>query len=156
MKRLAITTCIAAIAVAAPVAVLERRPDDLALHKPVQASSVLLGHPANVVNGQIEWGTYAFHARLNQAATFTIDLETPSRIGEVRVFGRGDGYLIDGRGMAVELSSDGKTFRQVAICPGLSTQVAPCRANAGGVTARFVRIAHPACLVLSEVEVFAP
>jgi hypothetical protein len=130
---------------------------NLALHRPVHASSVLLGDPAGVVNGFVEWGTYALHSRGGAPAWFVIDLERATPIGVVRIFGRGDGYHTDSSSfIAVEVSTDGRTFKRAAVCPGIATQVSPCRVDLGGALASQVRLTHPTHLVLSEVEVFAP
>ncbi len=127
---------------------------NLALHKPVRMSPVLLGSPAGLVNGFVEWGSYAVHSRGGGPAWVEIDLEGNFPIGEVRVFGRGDGYHTDSPSpIAVELSSDGHTFARAAVCDRVVTQVSPCEAKLGGAPARYVRVSHPTHLVLSEVEV---
>ncbi len=127
---------------------------DLALHKPVRISSVLLGDPAGAVNGFVEWGSYAVHTRSDSPAWLTVDLEDAHRIGEVRVFGRGDGYLTGpGPAMVVEVSDDARTFRHGVPCDPIVTQASPCRVSLGGVPARYVRVRHASHLVLSEVEV---
>ena len=125
---------------------------DLALHKPVRASGVRLGDPEGVVNGLVEWGTYAFHSERGTPAWLTIDLEAPHRIGEVRVFGRGDGYLTTAPVMVVDLSDDGVHFGQPRPCGAILTQASPCAVAFGGVAARYVRV-RATVLVLSEVEV---
>jgi hypothetical protein len=128
---------------------------NLALHKPVRMSTVLLGSPEAVVNGFIEWGSYGVHSRSVGPAWVQIDLEGTFSLGEVRVFGRGDGYYSDSVApIAVELSGDGRTFTRAAVCDPVVTQVSPCRAKLGGAAARYVRLSHPSHLVLSEVEVF--
>jgi hypothetical protein len=142
-----------ALAIALSGAARARR--NLAFHKPVQISSVLLGDPAGAVNGVVEWGSYAVHTRGRGPAWLSIDLEGTFPIGEVLVFGRGDGYHTDSdAAVAVELSEDGRTFAQASSCDPVSTQVSPCRARIGGAPARYVRVTHPTHLVLSEVEVF--
>jgi F5/8 type C domain len=151
--RVAIVVALA-LAVGPVWALRSRR--NLALHKPVQMSPVLLGSPAGAVNGWIEWGSYAVHSRSGGQAWLRIDLEGTFPIGEVRVFGRGDGYHTDSASpIAVELSADGRTFTRAAVCAPVVTQVSPCIAQLSGATARYVRLSHPSHLVLSEVEVFA-
>lgn len=128
---------------------------DLALHKPVRISSVLLGDPAGAVNGFVAWGSYAVHTRSEGPAWFVVDLEASHRIGEVRVTGRGDGFLTEpGPGMMVEVSEDGRVFHHAVPCPPIVTQASPCRVALGGAPGRYVRVRHPSHLVLSQVEVF--
>lgn len=130
--------------------------ENLALHKPVRISSLLLGNPAGVVNGLVEWGSFAVHSRSQGEAWLEIDLEEKAPVGEVRIFGRGDGYYTDSRTpIGVEVSGNGRDFERVASCEPVVTQVAPCRARVDGVPARYVRLVHPSHLVLSEVEVYA-
>jgi hypothetical protein len=157
MKLLSPRAAQIAVALGAVILVWVRAQQNLALHKAVRISSVLLGDAAGVVNGFVEWGSYAVHTRVNAPAWLVIDLERASPIGEVRVFGRGDGYHTGaGTPIAVELSDDGLKFARAAVCPEVVTQVSPCRATLHGAAARYVRLAHPTHLVLSEVEVFAP
>lgn len=144
----AVATALAAIAVAA-----WRAPKNLALHKPITASGVLYGSPAGLVNGSIEWGSFAFYSNSSGPVWVVIDLEASSAIDEVRIWNRGDGSLEDAAGMGVELSDDGSTFRPAATCDDMFTQVTPCRLAIGGARARYVKLVHPWYLALSEVEV---
>jgi len=143
-----------AIVVAAAVAWRASAQRDLALHKPVRISSVRLGDPAGAVNGFVEWGSYAVHTNRDSPAWFLVDLQESHRIGEVRVYGRGDGYLIDGPPMAVEVSKDGQHFERSISCETAVTQLSPCHVDMRGAAARYVRVQHRTHLVLSEVEVF--
>ena len=139
---------IAAIALAA-----WRAPKNLALHRPITASGVLYGSPTGLVNGSIEWGTFAFYSNDSGPAWVLIDLEASRSIHEVRIWNRGDGQLEDAEGTRVELSDDGTTFRPAATCEDLFTQATPCRLGLGGARARYVKLVHPWYLALSEVEV---
>jgi F5/8 type C domain len=131
-----------------------RARQNLALHRPATSSSARFGHPSALVNGVIEWGTFALHTQPDRPAWFKVDLEGTHPIGEVRVFGRGDGFIRDDvPPMPVELSLDGQTWKQVGACEGLFTQASPCRVYPGGAPARYVRLTYP-YLVLSEVEVY--
>jgi len=150
VARLAMAALV--VAVVAGGAYRARR--NLALHKPVRMSSVLLGSPEGAVNGFVEWGSYAVHSRGGGPAWLLVDLEGTFPLGEVRVFGRGDGYHTDSPSpITVELSGDGLTFTRAAVCDRVVTQVSPCAAKLGGAPARYVRLTHPTHLVLSEVEV---
>jgi F5/8 type C domain len=152
-----VTSLAIAVALGGSAVALAGARQNLALHRPVHASSILLGDPAGVVNGFVEWGTYALHSRSAGQAWFVIDLERTTPIGVVRIFGRGDGYHTDASSLiAVEVSTDGRTFKRAATCPAVATQVSPCRVDLGGVPASHVRLTHATHLVLSEVEVFAP
>lgn len=152
--RLAQAAIVTAVAGAGAVAFQRDAGRNLALHRPVTMSSVLLGEPAAAVNGVVEWGAYAVHSR-NGRTTFQIDLQQTAPLDEVRIFGRGDGYHLDSPDpIVVEISSDGQAFIRAAVCPRAVTQVAPCHARIGGASARYVRLLHPSHLVLSEVEVF--
>lgn len=127
---------------------------NLAWRKKVRMGHVLLGNPANVVNGIIEWGSYAVHSR-NGPITFDIDLEESAKIGIVRVYGRGDSFHTDSpKPIVIQYSLDGQTYVNAGNCGLVLTQVAPCKVDVGGVSARYVRLSHPTHLVLTEIEVF--
>lgn len=128
-------------------------PRNLALRKPVRMSSVLIGAPTGAVNGAVEWGSYAVHSRRGPT-WLEIDLNTVASVGIVRVVGRGDGFHTEIKPMIIEHSLDGHAFMKAARCGTVLTQVAPCVVDLQGAQARYVRIAHPTHLVLSEVEVF--
>jgi F5/8 type C domain len=127
---------------------------NLAFGKNVRTSPVLLGEPAGIVNGVMEWGGYALHTRRG-SAWIEIDLERLTEIATIRVYGRGDGYHLDSRAsISVEYSLDGVKYVGLGRCGLVLTQVAPCDVQGANVSARYVRLAHPTHLVLSEVEVF--
>lgn len=127
---------------------------NLAWRKKVRMDNVILGNPAHAVNGIIEWGSYAVHTRRG-AVSFEVDLEEPSNIGIVRIYGRGDGFHTDSRmPIVVQHSVDGQTYATAGRCGLVLTQVAPCEIDLGGFSARYVRLSHPTHLVLTEVEVF--
>lgn len=147
-ERLVLVLAAAAALVFVPVR------KNLALHKPVRASSTRLGEPSALVNGAVEWGNYGLHTRADHPAWVVVDLEDTYRIGEVRVFGRGDGFFVENAPrLPIKISADGRRFTQVASCEGLFTQVSPCRVDLHGAAARYVRI-EDAYLVLSEIEVY--
>ncbi|HEX7604823.1 MAG TPA: discoidin domain-containing protein, partial [Polyangiaceae bacterium] len=138
--RLAAAVAILALGVRAGLAASR----NLALHRPVKISSVLLGDERGAVNGFVEWGSYAVHSRGGGPAWLRVDLERTSPIGEVRIYGRGDGFHTDsGAPIVVELSADGEKFVRAAQCDVLVTQVSPCAVNLGGAKARYVRVSHP-------------
>lgn len=129
--------------------------EDLARGRPVRASSVRIGDPAGVVNGVVEWGSYALHTDSGSRAWVAVDLGREVRVGEVRVFNRGDGfYDTRSANVGVEVSTDGRSFRRIGGCTQIFTQVSPCSVTSPGAPARHVRLVHPSALVLSEVEVY--
>jgi hypothetical protein len=146
--KLALVVAAAAALVFAPTR------KNLALHKPVAASSARLGYPSSLVNGAVEWGSYGLHTQADRPAHVTVDLEATYRIGEVRVFGRGDGFFVESAPpVRVKVSLDGRIFKIGGSCPKPFTQASPCRVDLGGAPARYLRL-EDAYLVLSEIEVF--
>lgn len=113
-----------------------------------------LGDPAGLVNGFVEYGGYALHTKNDSPAWVRIDLQAIHRLGEIRLYSRGDGFL-DERGaqVAVELSEDGRTYRRAGACDGLFSQLSPCVVDARRASARYVQVTHRSLLVLSEIEV---
>src|SRR5262249_4118620 len=104
--RIAAAALFVAAAIAAAGAAA-RAPRNLALHRPVTASSTRYGSPAGLVNGSIEWGTFALHTLSGGTAWVVIDLEAPHAIQEIRVYNRGDSGIEDAAGTRIELSQDG-------------------------------------------------
>ena len=128
---------------------------NLAFHRPCTSSSARWGAPAGLVNGVVEWGHYALHTHHEHGGWVMVDLEATHPIGEVLVYGRGDGFLVEeGVPYTVTASLDGHSFQALGKCPVLMAQVSPCRVWGGGKPARYVRVEHPDSLVLSEVEVY--
>jgi hypothetical protein len=149
-RKVALALALAAICAAAPGC---RR--DLALHKPVHASSVVLGAPEGAVNGFVEWGSLAVATRHGSTAWLDVDLEDTFRLDEVRVFGRGDGYYVEGyQPMDIEIAGDDGVFKHAGKCEAIVTQASPCRVALRGATARHVRVTHPTHLAISEIEAF--
>lgn len=144
-----------ALIAAAALAFLSLRPGrNLALHKPVTASSIRLGAPEGLVNGFVEYGGYALHTRTESPAWVRVDLGSPHRISEVRLYSRGDGFLDDRSAqLTVDLSEDGLVTHRAGRCAELFSQLFPCVIDARGQTARYVLVSHGAVLVLSEIEV---
>ncbi len=144
------------LAVAALVVILTaaRARQNLALHRPVTVSSTRFGDASAVVNGVIEWGSYALHTKPDRPAWFTVDLQGEHPIGEIRIFGRGDALLNeDAPPLLVETSLDNRTFQRVGTCDAVYTQASPCHVYPTGVSARYVRLEF-LYLVLSELEVY--
>jgi hypothetical protein len=143
------------LALGAVAFVAGRARENLALHRPITASSARFGRVTDLVNGVVEWGNYALHTQHDRGAWVLIDLQATRRVDEVRVFGRGDGFLGEaGTPITVLLSLDGQAFAPAGKCDVLTTQASPCHVRAPGTPARYVRLEHPDCMVLSEVEVY--
>jgi hypothetical protein len=126
-------------------------PHNVALGKPVVASSVRFGDASALTNGAIEWGTFGLHTN-GGGAFAVIDLGDFYSLKEARVFGRGDGHFWSGFPLLIEASDDGIAYRGLGVCHEQFTQAVPCEVTLGGTRARFVRV-RASELVLSEVEV---
>ncbi len=156
-SRRAVAIALGAAAILGGVAAFALAPKNLARGMPVKASSVRLGDPAAVVNGFVEYSSYAVHTRSESPAWVRVDLLAERPIGEVKLYNRGDGFFDEaGARMAVDLSRDGVTYHRAGICPEIFTQLHPCVIAANGEEARYVRVLHRSVVVLSEIEVYAP
>lgn len=156
-SRRAVAIALGAAAILGGAAALALAPKNLARGMPVKASSVRLGDPAAVVNGFVEYSSYAVHTRTENPSWLRVDLLAPHPIGEVKLYNRGDGFLDESEAlMAVDLSRDGVTYHRAGVCPEIFTQLHPCVIAANGEEARYVRVVHRRVVVLSEIEVFEP
>jgi hypothetical protein len=126
-------------------------PRNLALGRPVTASSVRFGNPDTLTNGAVEWGTFGLRTAAG-GAWATIDLGDLHSLAEARIYGRGDRDYRNGLPVEVQLSDDGSRFRSVASCTTPITQATPCAAPLRHERARYVRVSADE-VVLSEVEV---
>src|SRR5579863_827595 len=114
-------------------------PANLARGRPARASSTSFDTVAGgVVDGERE-GRFGYHSREENSPWLEIDLERPTAIGTVKVFGRGDCCFDQSTPLALELSDDGVAYRRVAErkepFSGQDPWVAPIAAKA-----RFVRL----------------
>ena len=150
----------AALALAAMLAALASAlfgPKNVALHKPVQASSRYAASTAPLdnsalVNGKIE-PTFGVHTDL-LPSWVVIDLLQPYAIHRVKIYNRGDGYFDAGLPFYLELSMDGVTFHLAAERVASFSASRPWVFDAQGERARYVRVRSDRVVVLSEVEVF--
>ncbi|MDP9002472.1 MAG: discoidin domain-containing protein, partial [Myxococcota bacterium] len=132
-------------------------PRNVALHKPVVASSVWYT-PADgqdIVDGDI--GTsFGIHTQMEESPNVVIDLLDNYRVQRVKVHNRVDGWYDDCLPLVVELSTDGKTYAELARRDDHFDSDPPWIAEAGDKLARYVRVrvARKSYLALSEVEVF--
>jgi hypothetical protein len=142
------------LAVAILAFTLGRARKNLALHKPCTASSIHWGDPSAVVNGVVEWGSFALHTETDRPAWIKVDLQGTFRLDEVRVFSRGDELIGEGGDpLPVEVSLDGTTFKEVGRCTPIFSQASPCVVRPGGEPARYVRLTYP-FLAICELEVY--
>jgi len=132
-------------------------PKNVALHKPVQASSRYVASTApldnsGLVNGKVE-PTFGIHTDI-QASWVMIDLLRPYALHRVKVYNRGDGYFDAGLPFYLELSTDGVTFHLAAERAASFSASRPWTFEAQAQRARYVRIRSDHAIALSEVEVF--
>jgi hypothetical protein len=139
-------------AVLAALVVWLRAPANVARGKRVIVSSVRIGSPEGLVNGAIEWGTFAFHTN-SGTSWVTVDLGRPYALTEVRVYNRGDSYLDESVPLTIEHSLDDRSYSPGGECSEFFNQALPCRVALSGVLARYVRVSNPRYIALSEIEV---
>ena len=153
---------IAALVVALAVALvvlltLAFKSENVARGKPVQISSRRPGtpNPAGAVDGEKD-GHFGFHTNLEDGPWLRIDLQQPYAIKTVVVYNRGDGYEDQVLPLAIELSEDGKNWREVSVRTARFTESSPWKANLHGARGRHVQLKMKKRGFLwgSEVEVF--
>jgi hypothetical protein len=132
-------------------------PKNVALNKPVIPSSIRLtpSHNQTIVDGDLGFN-YGVHTDDESSPNVVIDLLANYRISTIKVHNRRDGWWDECLPLAVELSADGKNFREIARRDQHFDADPPWEVKVGGETARYVRVRelHRGSLALSEVEVF--
>ena len=131
-------------------------PLNVALGKPVRASSIQPGTPAGValVDGRSST-SFAIHTRRERSPWVAIDLGQSRPIARIEVENRHDGRLDDVLPLNVELSTDGVRYTDLA---RRNTSFDVWSIEVRGRTARHVRFVSPrerGVIVLDEVRVFA-
>jgi hypothetical protein len=133
------------------------RPKNVAFGKPVSASSYFPGSPAAdaLVNGEIESPLASATAR-SGLAWFSIDLLGDHAIGKVVIYNRSDQFGRETTPFSVELSADGKSFREAVRLSDQSTPGQRWVLELHGEVARYVRLRKldKSGLALSEIEVY--
>jgi hypothetical protein len=140
-------------------------PRNLALHKPVTLSTV---HPSResvggsyLVNGKIE---FSYAAATDNTADggrqdpwIMIDLESPSRIGKIVVYNRGDASFTDCLPLILEVGLDPANMKTIGVRKDLFTRTEPWVVRGLDETARYVRVrmTGTAYIALNEIEVYA-
>jgi hypothetical protein len=136
------------------------RPTDLALHRPVTASSryprdVAAADGSDLVNGVLE-ESYGFQTTKENSPWVMIDLQSSFMIKDVVIYNRGDGWFDEGLPFVLELSENGRDFTEVSRRAETFSQDHPWTYTApAGIHARYVRVRapHPGYISLSEIEV---
>ncbi|MGH7270758.1 MAG: discoidin domain-containing protein [Polyangiaceae bacterium] len=135
-------------------------PRDLALGKPVRASSHQPGtpDPSGLVDGKIA-DTYGFHTLVSshEPSWAIIDLQQIADIHEIVVYNRSDVNFDDGLPFALDLSTDGVTYHEVAHRDksfGDGGFMSPPWRVKVRDHARYVRVRAKRYMALNEVEVF--
>lgn len=154
------------------------RDKNLALHRPVTASSICgltpapaLGKPplSRVVDGvEVEnglasimsaHGTFAVCTEVQSHPWIAVDLGAPRTIRKVEVYNRADCcWGMDDIPLALQISLDNQTFKTVATRTHPFTDDFPWRVKVSGEKARFVRLWNPSeapkNIVISELKVY--
>jgi hypothetical protein len=131
-------------------------PKNLAKGRPVSSNGgTMFGTTmAAAVDGSTS-GDYEFHSTPEDSPWLAIDLGRPYDITQVKVFGRGDGTYDQSIPLALEVSDDGSTYREVAQRAEPFSTYDPWVVKPTKVVGQFVRLRtlKRACLVLDEVMV---
>lgn len=141
------------------VAVLraELSPKNIALGKPVHPSSQKAPPPDGQTITDGDTGTsVGVHTNTEDDPNVVIDLEAQYWVSRVEVYNRVDGWFDDCLPLALELSTDGKEFKEVARRTDAFGTSPPWTIDVGGRPARYVRlrVTRKSYLALSEVKVF--
>jgi hypothetical protein len=132
-------------------------PPNIARGKPVYPSSLRVNPPDGheLVDGTV--GTsYGVHTNTEESPNVVIDLQDVYRINRVNVHNRADGWFDDCLPLLVELSTDGKTYTELARREEHFDSDPPWVIDGRRQPARYVRLRVPrlSYIALSEVEVF--
>ncbi len=131
-------------------------PVDLALNKPVRASSHAYNTmPEGAVDG-IRYGQLGFHSANDATPWLIVDLERVITVHELKVVGRAECCYDQAIPLAVEVSQDGQAFTEIARRTEPFTQYEPWVVRPGPTRARYIRLRtlRHSYLVLSELEVY--
>jgi hypothetical protein len=129
-------------------------PANIALRKPATSSSKAYGTSAQgAVDGMR--GQYDFHSETEDAPWLAIDLGSKYAIKRIKVYGRSDGFNDQSIPLALEVSDDGTTFREIAQRTEAFSDFNPWVFKARSLVTRFIRLRTKkhSVLVFNEVEV---
>jgi hypothetical protein len=152
--RIAGASVLAIYAVVATIAAIWL-PKNVARDKPVHPSSTRHGDGKELVDGEIDT-VPGVMTGVEESPNVTIDLGDPYALDEIRVYNRIDQAFDDCLPLAVELSADGVTFKQVARRDDHFSADPPwvIRLRHDGARAVRLRVMKRGYLALSEVEVY--
>jgi F5/8 type C domain-containing protein len=153
--RFAAVGAIVLLLFVASTAWLQRLPN-LALGRPVSASSVAFGGtPDKAVDG-VRYGALGFHSDGPSSAWWSVDLGRAYTLERVVAYGRADCCFDQSVPLAFEVSLDGKKYRRISERTELFTQSDPWLIPGQANIARFIRFRtlRKTHLVLSEIEVY--
>jgi hypothetical protein len=132
-------------------------PKDIAKGRPATSSGPpqYSTTPAGAVDGSTS-GQFGFHSALEDNPWLAVDLGRRYAIERVKVYGRGDGPFDQSVPLALEVSDDGTTYKQVAERTEAFSVADPWIVKPQGLVAQFVRVhtLRHSFLVLGEVEVY--
>jgi hypothetical protein len=130
-------------------------PKNVALGKPVHPSSSRHGDGKELVDGELATVPGVF-TNVEEAPSAVIDLMDVYALDEVRVHNRLDQAFDDCLPLAVEVSTDGSSYREIGRRDAHFAADPPWVVAGNHVPARYVRVKvlHRGYLALSEVEVF--
>jgi hypothetical protein len=160
--------CATPLALLVSIAWFVVAPKNVALGKPVSASSTAWYTPAapfakdalyRVVDGRQRERSFAIHTELETKPWVEVDLGKPYRIDRVVAYPRTDCCFGEEQlPIVVELSKDNQRFEVVSRNSTPATVDFPWRFATGGVSARYVRIStdskEPRRVVIGELEVY--
>jgi F5/8 type C domain len=140
-------------------------PKNLALKKPVAMSSRAPNQPpgsgpngadpSGLVDGR-HGPTFDVATRYELQAWVSVDLKKPYPLTKVILYGRGDCCWESSVPAVLEVSLDGKTYKEIAQRTAVFSETNPWEADLARVPARFVRVrlVRTGNLVLNELEVY--
>jgi hypothetical protein len=132
-------------------------PKNLAKGRPATASGAAMfsSLPAGAVDGSTS-GAFGYHSVMEDKPWLAVDLGRSYALEQVKVYGRGDGPFDQSVPLALEVSDDGATYRQIAERAEPFSSMDPWIVKPQGVVAQFVRVhtLRQSYLVLGEVEVY--
>lgn len=130
---------------------------NFALGQPVTASSKAWNTvPSAAVDGN-RYGQLGFHSDNQDPAWLAVDLGSQVRLSELKIFGRAECCYEQSLPLALDVSSDGENYQQIAERRKPFGQYTPWTFRPKvETTARFVRLRtlRKTVLVVSEVEVY--
>jgi hypothetical protein len=155
--RLALLALAACALVARLVAILIA-PTNLALHKPVTTSGVhpaATSPPSGLTDG-VTTGTYGVHTAMGHPPWVMVDLLDVYLVDEIKVYNRGDGWLLDSLPLTLQVSEDGVDFADVDKRTVFFGQLVPWKVELPHRRVRYIRVRgmNEKDVVLRQLEVF--